>query len=340
MAFNILYILFPWLGLGMFLCLNQKKEWINRGFLHGPGLPIYGFGAIIILWLTLPFKDNLLLVFILGMLGASILEYVTGIVMERLFHMRYWDYSSQKFNLNGYISLFTSLGWGLLSTLLVKFIHPLVDDLILRVPSFMSELLSLILMIIFVVDVTKSVQKAFDIKKLMKKLTENKEYLDVLQATLDNVIANVSEGSDDLNKKLHLLEDEVKENFASFQYRNKTQKEQFIDKLNGIKLIKSRFFNLLNEKIDGLILDINLQMRSTESENKLIDLSKTLTDLNRLKDGLRKADIDLSTREDKEIKSVANLLKKYPTAVSKRFKTTLEEMKSIHISNKKENNKK
>ena len=83
----------------------RQRQWVNRGFLHGPLLPIYGSGAIIILFVTLPVADNLWLVYVLGMLAATLLEYVVGAVMEQLFKVRYWDYTKQPCNLHGYICL-------------------------------------------------------------------------------------------------------------------------------------------------------------------------------------------------------------------------------------------
>lgn len=87
----------------------KQRRWVNRGFLHGPLLPIYGSGAIIILFVTLPVADNFWLVYLLGTLAATALEYVVGAVMEQLFKVRYWDYSKQPCNLHGYICLSSSI---------------------------------------------------------------------------------------------------------------------------------------------------------------------------------------------------------------------------------------
>ena len=89
-----------------------QRRWVNRGFLHGPLLPIYGSGAIMILFVTLPAERFPALVWLLGLLAATALEYVTGAVMERLFRVRYWDYSKHRFNLNGHICLSSSIAWG------------------------------------------------------------------------------------------------------------------------------------------------------------------------------------------------------------------------------------
>ena len=101
----------------------RKRRWVNRGFMHGPMLPIYGSGALAVLVSTIGVRENMALTFLLGMTAVTILEYVTGAVMERLFHVRYWDYSGQPFNLHGYISLASSLCWGCFSVLLVRVIH-------------------------------------------------------------------------------------------------------------------------------------------------------------------------------------------------------------------------
>ena len=75
------------------------------------------------LWVSIPVRDSLPLVYLSGVIAATALEYVTGWCMERLFQMKYWDYSNQKFQLHGYICLGTSLSWGLLTIFLTEIIH-------------------------------------------------------------------------------------------------------------------------------------------------------------------------------------------------------------------------
>ena len=83
----------------------KERRLVNRGFMHGPFLPLYGSGAVIVLFCTMTVQDHIVLVFLLGMAGATALEFVTGVVMESIFHVKYWDYSHQKLNLKGYICL-------------------------------------------------------------------------------------------------------------------------------------------------------------------------------------------------------------------------------------------
>jgi uncharacterized membrane protein len=155
----------------------RRRQWVNRGFLYGPLLPIYGSGAILVLFATLPVKDNLYLVWLLGMITATGLEYVTGAAMERLFKVRYWDYSNQKFNLNGYICLSSSIVWGFFSILLVRYIHPPIAQLLTRVPDFWVDPLALLLTIVGTVDTVKSFQAAMDLRETLIRLTEENEAL-------------------------------------------------------------------------------------------------------------------------------------------------------------------
>ena len=150
--FFFFYCFLGWLWESGYVSV-KKREWINRGFLRGPLLPIYGFGAISILWLTLPVREHLGLVFVIGLIGADILEYITGAAMEDMFHMRYWDYSSNKFNLNGYICLSSTLLWGCFSVILIKVIHPPIERLVLGIPAVIADPISVAAVAAFAVDV-------------------------------------------------------------------------------------------------------------------------------------------------------------------------------------------
>lgn len=143
----------------------MEKEWINRGFLYGPLIPIYGYGAVVGLLLTFPVRGSIPMIFLIGMLGATVLEYCTGVVMQKLFHARYWDYSRNRFNLNGYICPFCSFAWGLFSVVQIKILHPLFESAILEVPADVSSLISTILVAIYAADTALSVQSALNLKK-------------------------------------------------------------------------------------------------------------------------------------------------------------------------------
>lgn len=168
---------------------NRKWKWINRGFLNGPMLPIYGFAAISILIGTMNVRDSILLVFVMGALAATIMELVTGSVMEHLFHVKYWDYSNMPLNYKGYVCFFASLFWGFLSVVLVEIIHLPVEHLLFQCPLLAIEITAFLLMAVFAYDFHDSLNAALDVKELLEKLAENRSLLEKLGNRVDAVIA-------------------------------------------------------------------------------------------------------------------------------------------------------
>ena len=170
----------------------KKRKFVNRGFMHGPIIPIYGFGALGILICTLPFKGNSILIFAVGMLAASLLEYVTGVVMEALFHVRYWDYGNIPTNINGYISIPTSIVWGFLSIIMVKVIHKPIEDSVLSINRTMLEILTVFLTMLGSMDLALSLREAFDLKEILQHIAEMdvvlrmQKRVDVVVAILDS----------------------------------------------------------------------------------------------------------------------------------------------------------
>lgn len=210
LLFFFLYCFLGWVWECLYVSAI-KRHWINRGFLYGPLIPIYGSGAITVLWITLPVRRNIPLIFLLGMVGATVLEYFTGAAMERIFHVRYWDYSSNRFNLNGYICLFSSLGWGLFSVLMVKVLHPPFENAVLKIPENIANLTSTVLVAIFAADTTKSVQSALDLRELLQELTERSAVLSSLEDKLENVSENIAQNSEKLHEHIHEIESDFRE---------------------------------------------------------------------------------------------------------------------------------
>ena len=132
--FFYFYCLFGWCFESSYVSLKKRKL-VNRGFMRGPFLPLYGSGAIMMLVVSMPFQHNILLTYIAGCIGATALEYVTGVVMEALFKVRYWDYSNQKFNFQGQICLSSTLAWGGLTILMTRVVHKPVEQLMLAIPG-------------------------------------------------------------------------------------------------------------------------------------------------------------------------------------------------------------
>lgn len=164
LLFFFLYGLLGWIWECLYVSVYEKK-WINRGFLYGPFIPIYGFGAIIVFLIAFPVRESIPMIFLAGISCSTALEYGTGLVMQRLFQERYWDYSRNRFNLNGYICPLCSFGWGLFSVVQIKILHPLFESAILEIPVAAASLLSTILVAICAADTALSVRSALHLQR-------------------------------------------------------------------------------------------------------------------------------------------------------------------------------
>lgn len=146
----------------------RKRKWVNRGFLHGPFLPIYGSGAIVILISTIAVKDIVPLVFVFGMVSSTILELCTGCCMEKLFGVRYWDYSNLPLNFKGHICFFISLAWGAFSILLVCVIHKPIEAAVLMIPKTIADIIAVVMAIYMAADFAVSINEAMDLKATLE----------------------------------------------------------------------------------------------------------------------------------------------------------------------------
>ena len=132
-TYFIVYAFLGWVCEDIY-CGIGKRKFINRGFLYGPYCPIYGFGALLVIYPLLMVSKHPIVVFIFGMVLTSILEYITSFVMEKLFATRWWDYSTYPFNINGRICLQNSLLFGLMALVVVYGLHPIVSRFVERIP--------------------------------------------------------------------------------------------------------------------------------------------------------------------------------------------------------------
>lgn len=132
-------------------------KFINRGFLNGPVCPIYGAGAVALIATLRPFADNMLLLFLFAVVIASVLEYITGYVLEKLFNMKWWDYSNVPFNIKGYICLKFSLCWGIVGTFLMRVLLPLCDKIVERIPFPVSVFFLSIVAACYIADVVYTI---------------------------------------------------------------------------------------------------------------------------------------------------------------------------------------
>ena len=194
-----------------------RRRFVNRGFLKGPFLPIYGTGALAILLLTLQVRENLLLVFLLGMLAATVLEFVTGACMERLFKVRYWDYSHKRFNVRGYICLSSSLAWGALSVALIAFLHPAAERFVLHLSIDMLRSVNFVLSVVFAYDFVSSFRAAYSLRKLIEQSARLRREVDALRARVDALGQVADQARQELRERTEDVLDDIRARAAALQ---------------------------------------------------------------------------------------------------------------------------
>lgn len=174
----ILYGFFGWVYESILVSVKNKRL-VNRGFLNGPIIPLYGAGATIVYVCLHHVQHNYVLVFFGGMLIATVLEYITSFLMEIFFHAKWWDYSKFKFNIKGRICLMASAFWGVLSIVMVSILQPLIEKIILAIPREFGRVNAYILFLLFVVDLCVTIANTVQLdhtllamKKIKKDMAE------------------------------------------------------------------------------------------------------------------------------------------------------------------------
>lgn len=147
------------------------KKFVNRGSLHGPYIPIYGFGGCAMIVFSCPFKDNGFFVFLSGLICCTVLEYFTGWLMETLFHRQFWDYSMMKLTYKNRISLLSSLCWGFMSLLMAYLLFPFMQWLCGLIDSNIMIVFDCVMATIMTVDIIVTIKKDIGWRNIAKKLS-------------------------------------------------------------------------------------------------------------------------------------------------------------------------
>lgn len=168
----LLFLIYSFLGwiMEMVVCYFATKKWVDRGFLIGPICPIYGSGCLLIILLLNKYLEDPLVLFVMAMLICSLLEYFTSYIMEKLFKARWWDYSHKKYNINGRICLDNILAFGILGLLMMFVINPFVVKMLGYISTNILNIVSLVLFIVFVVDLVVSLKIISGFKNVAKSI--------------------------------------------------------------------------------------------------------------------------------------------------------------------------
>lgn len=224
----ILFLIYSIIGwtLEVITSYVRHKKFINRGFMLGPYCPIYGYSSIIMIFYLNNYKDNILTVFLLAIVICSIVEYIISYIMEKMFSARWWDYSNRKFNVNGRICLTNAFFFGLLGLLLVYIVNPLFEDLLSSINNNTLTITGIILIIIFISDLTTSLIITFNLKNKIKNL--NTDVTEELNEKIKTILETKI-----LNRRILKAYPRYRANIIK-KY-SKTKHEIFKDKIEKVK---------------------------------------------------------------------------------------------------------
>lgn len=222
----LIYSMAGWIVEVAFVTLTTGRL-VNRGFLNGPVCPIYGFGMIGVLLALGPISDQLLLLFFGGMFLCTVVECFGGWVLDKLFHMRWWDYTGYPFNFHGYVCLGFSVMWGIGVVLVVRVVHPLIFKLVNSVPQNIGIVPMVLLYIVYAIDLVVSLKTVIGISKNLGEMEKIARVLHQLGNEMSQLVGGVvldtteklSEGREVLEEKGERLVENSRERKAELQKR-------------------------------------------------------------------------------------------------------------------------
>lgn len=219
-SYFLLFFLYSFLGwvLEVSCKLVSDHKFVNRGFLVGPYCPIYGWGALLMTLLLKKYIHDAITLFVMALLICSILEYATSYVMEKIFKTRWWDYTSYRFNINGRICLETMIPFGLLGLFIMYISNPFFFSLIVKIPTIILYILSIILFLVMFIDSCLSFK---------------------IMATLQNISSEIR--TDSTEKITKLVRSEIMK-------RNKTLQKRLIKAFPKLEVLYSKGLKRKKEK--------------------------------------------------------------------------------------------
>ncbi|MCR5156995.1 MAG: putative ABC transporter permease [Butyrivibrio sp.] len=237
------YSFFGWCFESTYVTIMEKHP-VNRGFMRGPFLPLYGSGGIMMLVVSKPFYDNVLLVFIAGCIGATALELITGIVMESLFKVRYWDYSHKKFHFHGYICLESTIVWGVCTVIFTHYLQIPIERIITAIPYNIVTITTVVVTVLVSADFVLAFKTAIDLRDVLIYMDRAKFEMQRIQKRLDAIIAFKGE---DVREGIGSRVDALSEGIGS---RVGSISEGIGNRVESISYSLEKSFNIIREKMN------------------------------------------------------------------------------------------
>ena len=264
----IIYAFLGWCSEVAFAAVNKGK-FVNRGFLNGPVCPIYGVGMLIEVLCLWNLRDRPLLLFLGSALLTTALEFVTGFVLERVFHDKWWDYSDMPFNIKGYVCLKFTILWGLAASFIIGAIHRFIYMLIEKTPFVLGVILLAVFSAAFIADFTVTLTALVKLPKKLKAMAEAER---ALRAVSDKIGENISDTTIAAKEKGEALAEENKPRLEELKAEYEKKKKELSAMLER-NFVQRRIFkafpNLKNGRYKAIFDRISeLKLKVTEKGNE------------------------------------------------------------------------
>lgn len=266
----------------------RTGKFVNRGFMRGPFLPLYGCGAIMMFVVSMPFQDNVVLTYFAGCVGATVLEYVTSVVMDALFDVRYWDYSYKKIHFQGRICPSSTIAWGFLTIWMTRLVHRPVEQMMLAIPPKILGYVTFLTTIYIAADFALSFKAAMDLRRVLVKMQRVKEEMVHMQKRLDVIIAFNNEEKEQKSLEREMKMDELAESLG----------QRFSSIKEAIQSAPGAYMDNVRDEIAELRARYNLYMENRKDYKETLDFYER------------------------------DMIRNNPDMVSNRFKSTFEDLKS------------
>ena len=250
--------------------LIQYKRFINRGFLIGPYCPIYGYGALLITFLLGRYKYDALVLFVMAIVVCGTLEYLTSLVMEKMFKARWWDYSAKKYNINGRICLETVVPFGILGCLVMYVLNPITFKYLNMLSNSMLNIISAICFTIFITDNIVSYNVISSFTKTVKTINVGK-----IKDNTEEITKKVREvliGKSFFNKRLMEaypnLQAKIKEKARQIAQKAKEVKTEMSDKVESMKEKITQSASEIKDNIGDKVEEMQKEIRKKPSKKE------------------------------------------------------------------------
>lgn len=288
LQYALLFFLYAFLGWSCEVAYAAIKlgKFVNRGFLNGPVCPIYGFGVLGVVLALRPVQENLWLLYIGSFLLTSLIEFITGFALEKIFHARWWDYSDTPLNIMGYVCLPFSLVWGAACLVVVRWVHPMFAHAAAALPNPLCAALAAVFGVTFLVDLCATVSTVHKLTERLRRLNELGIELHSISDEIGKQISGttlatkkvVREGEEAVKGRKAALQHQFAQREAQISDWLEQQRAQQNERVDAVRArfegIRARFNKVLEEKGFGhrRLLDAFPNLRSEHYQDAVDSL--------------------------------------------------------------------